>query len=303
MNPLPEDAPRAGVIHRSHRHESRFTVVGNHLAQHPDLSGLAVGVALYIQSVPDGTDVSVKALTRRYREGEIAIRRALNELVAAGYLERRRVPLGAGRFATRTIYYEKPGCGDAAEQAVPPSARPAPTAPAPPPPRPERPAPAEPAPPAVAEPPAAVEPPEPPPPTPAAPGPARVPAAPDGPPVTGPAAEVLARLRVADPRLLLSVRDVNRLAPAVDDWLARDATPEQVIRTLTANLPPASTPIHHPPRFLEYRLTALLPPPLPAAAPPPPRPAPLRSCEDCEKAFRTHDPKPRCADCTAKAAA
>ncbi|WP_234332539.1 helix-turn-helix domain-containing protein [Streptomyces sp. NRRL S-87] len=300
------------MIHRSHRHESRFTVVGNHLAQHAELSAAAVGLALYIQSVPDGTDVSVKALTRRYREGEIAIRRALNELVAAGYLERRRVSLGAGRFATRTIYYEKPGCGDAAQPppaapapAPPPPAQPPLAAPAPAPPPPARPTPAEPQPPAV--PPAVVEPPAaiefPTPPTPAAPGHARTPAAPGGPPATGLAAEILARLRVADPRLLLSVRDVNRLAPAVDDWLARDATPEQVLRTLTANLPPASTPIHHPPRFLEYRLTALLPPPLPAAAPPPPRPAPLRSCEDCEKAFRTYDPEPRCAECTAKAAA
>ncbi len=252
---IPEDAPRAGVIHVRHRHTDRFTVVGNHLAQHPRLSAAAIGLGVYIQSLPDGASVTVKALTLRFREGEITVRRALNELEAAGYLERRRVPLGGGRFATRTLAYDKPGCA--------PVRKPAPAAP---------------------------QPPE------AAPVQAAA-TAPQAPDATGPAAELLARLRLVDPRLILSVRDVQRLAPAVDAWLARSATPEQITRTLTANLPPAPVPIHHPPRFLEHRLTALLPPPLPAAPPPPPRPAPLITCDGCERAFRSHDPDARCTDC------
>jgi len=85
-------------------------VVGNHLAQHPRLSATATGLAVHIQSLPDGASVTAKALTLRFREGEITIRRALNELETAGYLERRRVPLGGGRFATRTFSYDRPGC-------------------------------------------------------------------------------------------------------------------------------------------------------------------------------------------------
>ncbi|MEV7593029.1 hypothetical protein AB0O42_22455 [Streptomyces sp. NPDC089922] len=247
------DAPSAGVIHFRHRHTDRFTVVGNHLAQHPHLSAVAIGLAVYIQSVPDGVSVTAKALTLRFREGEITIRRALNELEAAGYLERRRIPLGGGRFATRTLAYDKPGCVAA------PSTAPAPREPAAPLPDPE-PAPS---------------------------------------PVAGPASDLLARLRTVDARLILSVRDVQRLTPAVEEWLARHATPEQITRTLTANLPPSPIPIHHPPRFLEHRLTTLLPPPLPMSAPEPqrPRPAPLITCDKCERAFRSHVPDALCADC------
>ncbi|XIE79616.1 hypothetical protein AB6O49_19615 [Streptomyces sp. SBR177] len=93
---IPAGAPRSGVIHVRARHRDRFTVVGNHLAQHPTLSGLAIGLGVHIQSLPDGADTSVKRLTLRFREGEISIRRALNELAEAGYLERRRVALGGG---------------------------------------------------------------------------------------------------------------------------------------------------------------------------------------------------------------
>ena len=107
---LPDGAPRAGVLHVRHRHTDRYTVVGNHLAQHPQLSATAIGFAVYIQSLPDGASVTVKSLTLRFREGETTVRRALNELEAAGYLERRRVPLGDGRVATRTFFHDKPGC-------------------------------------------------------------------------------------------------------------------------------------------------------------------------------------------------
>ncbi|WP_405482074.1 hypothetical protein [Streptomyces sp. NBC_00009] len=255
-------------------------MVGNHLAQHPRLSAVAIGFGVHIQSLPDGASVTVKSLTLRFREGETTVRRALNELQPAGYLERRRVALGGGRVATRTFFYDRPGC-------TPTPVRPKPDTRAgshghvd----RPERPradtaqAPAA---PPLVQPKGHVE----------------------SPPPQGPAGELLARLRLADPRLLLSARDVHHLAPAVDAWLERSATPDQITRTLTAGLPPHPTAIHHPSRFLEHRLASLLPPPLP----PDPRPAsagaaalkvaPLQTCDGCERAFRCHDPDARCRDC------
>ncbi|MEV6356917.1 helix-turn-helix domain-containing protein [Streptomyces hydrogenans] len=260
---IPADAPPSGVIHIWHRHTERFTVVGNHLAQHAELSAAAIGIAVYIQSLPDGVSVTAKALALHFSEGETTIRRALNELERAGYIARPRVPLGGGRFATRTVSYDKPGClPDAKPKPKPVSAQaPAPSGPQ-----------AQPQP----QPPARSEPPHPP---------------------TGPAADLLARLRLADPRLLLSAGDVQRLAPAVETWLSRAATPAQITRTLTANLPPEPVPIHHPARFLEYRLRNLLPPPLPAQGPQPPGPAPLVTCDGCERAFRSHDPDASCGDC------
>ncbi|MFE2558957.1 hypothetical protein ACFXGT_23605 [Streptomyces sp. NPDC059352] len=262
---IPADAPRSGVIRVRFRHTDRFTVVGNHLAQHPSLSAVAIGLGVYIQSLPEGADVTVKTLTNRFTEGEITVRRALNELVVEGYLERSRVPLGGGRFATRIVSYDKPGCGLPARRAeapVPPDA--------------DADADAESEPEAVQ---------------------AGVDAEPTA--LPGPAADLLARLRTVDTRLLLPWREVLRLAPAVDEWLARAATPAQIVRTLTAALPPAHVPIHHPGRFLEYRLSALLPPPL-SAGPPPPAveaPAPLITCDGCDRAIRSHDPGATCTDC------
>ncbi|MFF0572323.1 helix-turn-helix domain-containing protein [Streptomyces sp. NPDC004041] len=276
---IPADAPPSGVIHIRHRHTERFTVVGNHLAQHAELSAAAIGIAVYIQSLPDGVSVTAKALALHFSEGETTIRRALNELERAGYIARPRIPLGGGRFATRTLSYDKPGCVPESKQKQKPNPAPA-----------QAPAPTS----ASAAPPAPSDPP-------AQPQSSAHPAPPQRP--SGPAADLLARLRLADPRLLLSAGDVQRLAPAVETWLSRAATPAQITRTLTANLPPEPVPIHHPARFLEYRLRNLLPPPLPTEESQPPGPAPLVTCDGCERAFRSHDPDASYGDCREVAAA
>ncbi|WP_019354965.1 hypothetical protein [Streptomyces sp. AA1529] len=75
-------------MHVRHRHRERFTVVGNHLAQHRELSLLAIGLGVHIQSVPDGTHVDIKSLTARFPEGEARVAAALRELEAYGYLTR-----------------------------------------------------------------------------------------------------------------------------------------------------------------------------------------------------------------------
>jgi hypothetical protein len=329
---LPPGAPRAGVLHVRHRHTERYTVVGNHLAQHASLSATAIGVGVHIQSLPDGASVTVKALTLRFPEGETTIGKALRELETAGYLVRRRVPLGRGRIATRTFFFDHPGAvvvrvfergsGGGAVAPVParvplPAAVPAPVV--------------VPVPVAAAVDVALEEPPvvssasealpvSAPAPVPVAvvesagaaqPGPVSAsgstrqvgPESGTGPGPAGPAADLLARLRLADPRLLLSERDVQRLVPAVETWLARSATPDQIARTLTTSLPSQAVPIHHPARLLEYRLATLLPPPLPTApagtatTPSRPQPLPLVSCDDCERAVRSHDSVPLCREC------
>ncbi|MDX2408174.1 hypothetical protein NJO91_34240, partial [Streptomyces microflavus] len=74
---LPGPLPARGVIHIAIRHTDRFTVVGNDLAQHPGLSTTAVGFAVRIQSLPQGTEVGIKALAARFPEGEKLIAAAL----------------------------------------------------------------------------------------------------------------------------------------------------------------------------------------------------------------------------------
>ena len=87
---------------------SQFTVVANHLAQHGELSLLAIGLAVHIQSLPDGARVSIRVLAGRFPETEYRIGRALRELEAAGFLRRTRVRLPSGKVITRTVSYNHP---------------------------------------------------------------------------------------------------------------------------------------------------------------------------------------------------
>ncbi|MEV2194265.1 helix-turn-helix domain-containing protein [Streptomyces phaeochromogenes] len=277
-----------GITHINVRHTTRFTVIGNHLAQHPELSWLAIGLAVHIQSLPTGARADIKTLAARFPEGETRIAAALRELEAHGYLAGSRERLPSGRVVTHTVSYNRPRDAEAEAQdhrPTTPQPRPAPTptltpAPAP------GPAPTT----------APVQPDDEVPPSPT-PDPH-----PKNPPPTpeqhthhsaahDTATTLLASLHRDDPRLLLAERDVRRLAPAVTAWLDRGAAPEAVRRTLTASLP--EDPLRHPAGLLAHRLAELLPPPLPAA---PAAVRPLQNCDGCDRAFRAWAPG-RCRDC------
>ncbi|MEV0448838.1 helix-turn-helix domain-containing protein [Streptomyces sp. NPDC050600] len=265
-----------GLVHVNVRHTTRYTVVGNHLAQHRELSLLAKGLALYLQSLPAGASVGIKAIAALHPESELRVAAAMRELEKHGYLARTRERLPDGRFVPRTVSYNRPGAdpGTAGETPTPPK------------------------PPARARARARAQagdtsgrpmsPPKPPP-----------------PPLAEhdrPAAALLANLRVREPRLLLGVRDVERLAPDVTVWLDRGASPDAVSRTLTACLPEN---LAHPAGLVAHRLAKLLPPPIPAPPPTPhrrmtltsPR-SPFAECEDCGRPFRgTPAPDGLCLDC------
>ncbi|MBL1099543.1 hypothetical protein [Streptomyces coffeae] len=263
-------APTSGVIHVRTRLTADFTVIANALAQRRG-SAVTIGVAAYILSLPDGAPVSIAALCEHFTEGEILISRALRELESTGYLERRRERGPGGTIRTRTYFYDVPGGG----------------APAPPRPRTPRPSP-------VREAPAART-------APQASGPEAT-AESDPVPSLAEADEgavtILASLRVADPRLVLSRRDVAELAPAVAQWLSAGVGPAQITRALTAGLP--GRLLTRPARILAYRLSE---PPLPVPAAPVAPPSapptlPLRTCDGCDRAFRSANGG-RCRDCRA----
>ncbi|WP_184909681.1 helix-turn-helix domain-containing protein [Streptomyces luteogriseus] len=258
-----------GVIHDNTRHTTRFTVIGNHLTQHPDLSLLAIGLACHIQSLPTGASIDIKSLAARFPEGPTRIAAALRELETHGYLSRTRERTPTGRVVTRTVSRNQPrGHRDrAAPEAAPPKlpARRTATAPQQTPARPRA--------------------------LPAVPKPAY-----SSPTLLQSATEVLAGLRRTDPRLLLSATDTEHLAPGVAAWLERDLTPTAVRHALTSDLPPE--PLRRPAALLAHRLTAQLPPLPPYHAPEPP-PAvrhPLQNCQGCDRAFRAPAPG-RCRDC------
>lgn len=277
----PGTVPGSGVEHVNERHDTHFTVVGNHLAQHPELSLTAIGLATHIQSLPKGTPVGIKALTAKFREGEVRIASALRELEEHGYLKRTRERLPSGRIVTRTLSYNKPHtesfvrepkpvpaddkegdkprlAHDKAEGKVDGTvndhAEPPPTA---------------------------------------------------NLPQHRTAARLLADLRTYDSRLLLTERDVRRLTPAVVTWLERGVSPTAVLRALTAGLP--EEPLRRPAAILAHRLATDLPPavsppgPVPVVVPTTARPAPFQTCDGCDRAFRAVQPG-RCRDCRCRTA-
>ncbi|MGW6539724.1 helix-turn-helix domain-containing protein [Streptomyces sp. NPDC055051] len=219
--------PAHGLVHRNVRLTSRYVVISNDLARHPRLTVPAIGLAVVIQSLPAGTPVGIKALALRTNGlSEMRIAAALRELEAAGFLARRRERQPDGRFMQYTVSYNRPGADpDAVRETPAPRRRRQPPA--------QEPSTAGDGPPNPAE-----EPPDPAPerpsPIPKRPSPAPTPL----PEAHHPAAALLAGLRAHEPRLLLSERDVRRLAPGVTAWLERGAHPDAVSRTLGADLPP-----------------------------------------------------------------
>ncbi|WP_190092372.1 helix-turn-helix domain-containing protein [Streptomyces melanogenes] len=254
----PHARPNSGVVHDNVRLTENFTVIGNDLAQHQELSLLAIGLGCYIQSVRPGTAIDIKTLAARFPEGPTRIAAALRELETHGYLRRARLRAPTGRIITRTVSSNRPGHRPASTDTPSRPARR--TAPDKPPPRKRL---------------------LPPVPQPSYPSPT----------LLQTAVGVLAVLRRHDPRLLLSATDAEHLAPGVAAWLERDLTPTAVRHALTENLP--LEPLIRPAAFLAHRLTAQLPPP----APPSPAPRhPFQTCDGCDRPFRAPAPG-RCRDC------
>jgi hypothetical protein len=284
-------APTSGVIHVRTRLTADFTVISNALAQRRG-SAVTVGVAVYILSLPDGTPVSIAALCEHFTEGEILISRALRELEAAGYLERRRVRLPTGQIRTRTYFHDVP---DRAPHTAPaPGQDPHPTAA----PDPETTTDA-----AQVEAPAPSE----------GPDMSEAPAPSEAPDMRSPVADtpvpladaepeavaVLAALRRVDPRLVLSVGEAARLAPAVSQWLAAGVDAVEITKLLTASLPDRLRA--RPAGILAFRLreTPLPAPPMPLPTARAERPAavlPFQTCDGCDRAFRAPGPG-QCRDC------
>ncbi|MFJ7997261.1 hypothetical protein ACIQ7D_08940 [Streptomyces sp. NPDC096310] len=207
-------------------------------------------IAGFIDRLPDGADISVKALAKVMDYGQCALRTALNFLERAGHLLRRReflVGTGGGRWVTRTWFSRAARSGDtwsAPADAGESGAEAASTSAA-----------------SVAAPDQAplADP---------APAPALVPAhstAPVAAPAPAPGTRagrsrgylVLASVGRRCPDLSLSAADCAALEPLVAEWFVRGSYEEDVLRALTDGLP---APVHHPAGLVRSRLTAKLPP-------------------------------------------
>jgi hypothetical protein len=309
-----QNPTRSGVTHIREYQPDRFTIIGNHLAQHRELSLTAIGLGTHILSLPQGASADIRTLAERFPEGRDRIAFALRELEAHGYIERVRERVDGGRVVTRTYAYNAPaltrhrraaaGAGDGAGFTAARPTRPVPVGQG----DPARPsADVTSAPPGVA----------------VAPVPAGVdnaPGAEDRAPTPPESAEpepsggehhdkavaLLVGLRRTDDRFTLSRRDVRRLTPAVIAWFDNGASATAVHHAMTADVPAL---VEHPAGFLAYRLRELLPPPLPpspavsASGVPEAQPSPSYPMVDCaggcNRAFRQPEGT-WCRDCRAE---
>ncbi|CAM5742244.1 hypothetical protein [Streptomyces hirsutus] len=299
-------ATPSGVTHVREYQSDRYSIVGNHLAQHRALSLTAIGLAVYILSLPEGSPTDIRTLAERFPEGRDRIAFALRELEVCGYLARVWERTADGRMITRTYAYNAPVLTrERVHSVATSSAGSAVTAQVP-------------ATPASAVPPTALVlvdgPTEPVPAVDEEPRPAEPEAAEPDPSLSehyGKAVDLLAGLRRTDRRLMLSLRDVRRLAPYVIAWFDNGVGRADAIHALTADLPAL---VKHPAGFLARRLRELLPPPLPSLTEPgkataqgndaPSGPRPMADCEGgCNRAFRAPWPGAWCRDCRAAALA
>jgi hypothetical protein len=96
------------VIVRSPRPAQDFTIVSNAVIRDSRLSYRARGVLIDVLSRPDDWRTDFKSIARVGKEGESAIRTALEELRAAGYIVQSRVRGERGRWLTVNTVYDFP---------------------------------------------------------------------------------------------------------------------------------------------------------------------------------------------------
>ncbi|MFE7114626.1 hypothetical protein ACFU99_04290 [Streptomyces sp. NPDC057654] len=185
-------------------------------------------IASYIDRVPDGTCISIKALAAQLDYGQCALGTALRRLALEGHLRRFTERLPGGKHVTRTYFSRAPrsdawwaACqrGQDMDEWQEPEAKPAfvPEAESEP----------------VAE--VATEP---------------VPRAER-------AYRLLMRLGEADRRLMLSAAECRALQPQVEEWLKRDLSGPHFTTQMVSGLPPV---VGAPKRFVEKRIEMKMPP-------------------------------------------
>lgn len=105
---------RITVIIRAPRPEKNYMLARNDVVRDGRLSYRASGVLGEILSRPDNWRIDAVAMSRSGpgREGIVAIRAALRELEACGYLVRRRVRTDTGKFMWEHTVYDTPQASD-----------------------------------------------------------------------------------------------------------------------------------------------------------------------------------------------
>ena len=98
---------RKMIIRR--KRTANFTVIGNELFEDERLEADEVGILAYLRSRPDKWEVRRPALMRRWRMGERAIKRVINNLLRTGWIHVLRLRGRGGRFVVLYVVLDEPG--------------------------------------------------------------------------------------------------------------------------------------------------------------------------------------------------
>jgi hypothetical protein len=91
------------------RRTANFTVIGNELFDDERLEADELGILAYLRSRPDKWEVRRPALMRRFRLGERAIKRVINNLLRTGWIHVLRLRGRGGRFVVLYVVLDQPG--------------------------------------------------------------------------------------------------------------------------------------------------------------------------------------------------
>ena len=100
------------MIVRGPRPSNNFTILPNRVLRDHRLTWRARGILVYLLSQPPGWQVRSEHLTTVGLEGRDAVRTALRELEAFGYIHRARRQNPDGRWTSLTIVSETPHVGN-----------------------------------------------------------------------------------------------------------------------------------------------------------------------------------------------
>lgn len=95
----------------------QFVRLDSRAVNDPSLSYRSLGVLTWLLEKPDDWTVRAESIAAAKKEGRDAIRTALRELEAAGYLVRNKYRDGDGVWRSESVIYESPGGGQAGDNA------------------------------------------------------------------------------------------------------------------------------------------------------------------------------------------
>lgn len=100
------------IVKVKQREPGSFTTLSLQCLRDPNLSARAKGLWAMVISRPDNWHVQIKQLVRECKEGREAVRTAIRELEAAGYIQRCLVRHPKGVLTAVTLWGETPAVLD-----------------------------------------------------------------------------------------------------------------------------------------------------------------------------------------------